>query len=348
MDYQIIMDYQTLTFFALAFAFSFVLTFISTPFLCKSLGKYLKDTPTALKNHQGIIPLVGGISVMFGFLVSLIIIRFTTDFPTGTLHNLRGIFLGTVIIFILGLIDDIRKPKGLSAITRLVFQALAAGCLIYFNVKIQFVPEPWGALLTILWVCGLTNAFNLLDIQDGLATSQALLASLAFLFISLPSENIYVNFLASALIGATLAFWPYNHGLFKVKSFLGDSGSTMLGFLLSALALGVDYSTRNPLAVFVPLLILSLPIFDTIYVSIVRLLKGISPLQGSPDHVALRLFRKGLTKKQVLIYLLLCSMILDLLAYIVTKSDFKVTVFIYLFIFIVALAFVCFLREKVK
>ena len=342
------MAYETLTFFAVAFALSFGLTFILTPFLCKSLGKYLKDTPTALKNHKGIIPLIGGVSIMFGFLASLTIIRFTTDFPTGTLHNLRGIFLGTVIIFILGLIDDIRKPKGLRAVTRLIFQAVAACCLIYFNVKIQFVSEPWASLLTILWVCGLTNAFNLLDIQDGLAVSQALIASSAFLFISLPSENIYVNFLAVALIGATLAFWPYNHGLGKIKSFLGDSGSTMLGFLLSALALGVDYSAQNPLAVFVPLLILALPIFDTTYVSIVRLSKGMSPLQGSPDHVALRLFRRGLSKKQVLIFLICSSIVLDILAYVVTKSNFIVTALIYLSVLIFAFAFALFLREKVK
>jgi len=342
------MDYQTLSFFVLAFALSFGFTFILTPVFCKTLGKYLKDTPTALKNHKGIIPLTGGVSVMFGFLASLMIIRFTTNFPTGTLRNLRGIFLGTVIIFILGLIDDIRKPKGLGALVRLIFQALAAGCLIYFNVKIQFVPEPYATLLTILWVCGLTNAFNLLDIQDGLAISQALLASFAFLFISLPSENIYVNFLACAIIGAALAFWPYNHGIFKIKSFLGDSGSTMLGFLLSALALGVDYSAQNPLAVFVPLLILALPIFDTVYVSVVRLLKGLSPLQGSPDHVALRMFRRGLTKKQVLIWLIFVSIILDILAYTVTKSNFTLTLLIYLFVLIFALFFAVFLREKVK
>ena len=342
------MGYETLISFAWAFALSFVLTFILTPVFCKSLGKYLKDTPTALKNHQGIVPLIGGISIMFGFLASLTIIRFTTNFPTGTLRNLRGIFLGTVIIFILGLIDDIRKPKGLSAVSRLIFQAIAAGCLIYFNVKIQFVPEPWGAILTILWVCGLTNAFNLLDIQDGLATSQALLASLAFLLISLPSENIYVNFLAIALIGATLAFWPYNHGLCKIKSFLGDSGSTILGFLLSALALGVDYSAQNPLAVFVPLLILALPIFDTLYVSIVRLLKGMSPLHGSPDHVALRLFRRGLSKTQVLICLICGAIILDILAYIITKSNFTTTVLIYLFVLLCAIIFALFLREKAK
>ncbi|MBO4708135.1 MAG: undecaprenyl/decaprenyl-phosphate alpha-N-acetylglucosaminyl 1-phosphate transferase [Elusimicrobiaceae bacterium] len=342
------MDYQTQVFFALTFALSFVLTFILIPVFCRSLGKYLKDIPTALKNHEGIVPLVGGISIMFGFLASLTVIRFITNFPTGTLHNLRGIFLGVVIIFILGLIDDIRKPKGLSAVVRLIFQALAAGCLIYFNVKIQFVPEPWGTILTVLWVCGLTNAFNLLDIQDGLATSQTLLASLAFLFISLPSENIYVNFLACAITGATLAFWPYNHGLGKIKSFLGDSGSTMLGFVLSALALGVDYSAQNPLAVFAPLLILALPIFDTIYVSIVRLSKHMSPLHGSPDHVALRLFRRGLTKKQVLLYLFLGALILDVLAYTVTKSNLMVTVVIYLFVFIFITVFASFLREKVK
>ena len=342
------MGYETLTFFALAFALSFILTFILTPVFCKSLARYLKDTPTALKNHQGIVPLVGGASVLAGFFASLTIIRFTTNFPTGTLRNLRGIFLGTVIIFILGLIDDIRKPKGLSAVTRLIFQVLAAGCLIYFNVKIQFLPEPWGTILTVLWVCGLTNAFNLLDIQDGLAASQAMLASLAFLLISLPSENVYVNFLAVAIIGATLAFWPYNHGIGKIKSFLGDSGSTVLGFLLSALALGVDYSAQNPLAVFVPLLILALPIFDTVYVSVVRLSKGMSPLHGSPDHVALRLFRRGMTKNQVLISLICGSVILDILAYTITKSNFTVTVLIYLFVLVCAIIFALFLREKVK
>ena len=337
-----------MTFFALALALSFALTFILTPVFCKCLSKYLKDTPTALKNHQGIVPLVGGAAVLVGFLASLIIIRFTTNFPTGTLHNLRGIFLGTVIIFILGLIDDIRKPKGLSAATRLIFQALAAACLIYFDVKIQFAPDPWATILTVLWVCGLTNAFNLLDIQDGLAVSQALIASLAFLFISSPSENIYVNFLAIAIIGAALGFWPYNHGLGKIKSFLGDSGSTMLGFLLAALALGVDYSAQNPAAVLVPLLILALPIFDTIYVSIIRILKGMSPLQGSPDHFALRLVRRGYTKKQILIFTICAAIILDILAFTVTITNFTVTVLIYLFVLICVLLFAVFLKEKTK
>ncbi len=340
------MDHGNFISFLRAFVLSFAITFALTPFFCKTLGKYLKDSPTALKNHTGIVPLVGGLSALIGFLGSLTVIRFTTNFPTGTLRNLRGIFLGTVIIFILGLIDDIKKPKGLSALIRLVVQALAAGCLICFNVKIQFLPEPWGTILTVLWVCGLTNAFNLLDIQDGLAVSQALFAGLAFLFISLPSENIYVNFLAASIIGVALSFWPYNHGLFKIKSFLGDSGSTMLGFLLAALALGVDYSAKNPLAVFSPLLILAVPLFDTAYVSVVRLLKGISPLQGSPDHFALRLQRRGFTKKQILFYTILTGIILDILAFTVTESNLLSTFLIYLFVLLSALMFTLFLREK--
>jgi len=340
------MNYVNQPYFLWALVLSFVFTFIATPVLCKMLGKYLKDTPTALKNHKGTIPLVGGLAVLLGFLGSLSIIRFTTNFPTGTLHNLRGIFLGTVIIFILGFIDDIRKPKGLSALTRLIVQSIAALCLIYFNVKIQFVAEPWGSVLTVLWVCGLTNAFNLLDIQDGLAASQALIAGCAFLLISLPSENVYVNFLAVAIIGSTLAFLPYNFGIKNIKSFLGDSGSTTLGFLLSALALGVDYSAQNPLAVFAPLLILAVPIFDTIYVSVVRLLKGMSPLHGSPDHFALRLHRRGLSKRQVLSYIIYGSILLDICAFIVTKSSFIITVLIYIAVLIFALTFAIFLKER--
>ena len=340
------MSYVNHPYFLWAFVLSFVFTLIATPVLCKTLGKYLKDTPTALKNHKGTVPLIGGLAVLSGFLGSLSIIRFTTNFPTGTLHNLRGIFLGTVIIFILGLIDDIRKPKGLSALTRLVVQSIAALCLICFNVKVQFVPEPWGSVLTVLWVCGLTNAFNLLDIQDGLAASQALIAGFAFLLISLPSENIYVNFLAVAIIGSTLAFLPYNFGIKNIKSFLGDSGSTTLGFLLSALALGVDYSSQNPLAVFAPLLILAVPIFDTIYVSVVRLLKGMSPLHGSPDHFALRLHRRGLSKKQVLTAIICGGIILDICAFVVTKSNFLTTILIYFAVLIFAITFAIFLKEK--
>jgi UDP-GlcNAc:undecaprenyl-phosphate GlcNAc-1-phosphate transferase len=160
---------------------------------------------------------------------------------------------------------------------------------------------------------------NLFDIMDGLAAGQAALVAVAFAVISLPSEFIYVNFAAAALAGACLGFLPYNHSA-KLKTFLGDSGSNLLGFLLAACALGAKYSMRNPSAVFVPLIILALPIFDTAFVSLMRISKGISPLKGTPDHFPLRLERMGLSRKAVLYICMAAALVYAALAYAITKA----------------------------
>ena len=299
------------------FIFAFGISYLSISPLKKLGQKYLVDKPTKLKNHKGNIPLCGGAIIALGFFGSLIILRLLTNFPSGTLHNLRGLFLGGFIIFVLGLIDDFKKPKGLSPYLKLSFQALAAFILIHYNIKINFLDTPWDYILTTFWIIGLTNAFNLLDIMDGLAISQAILAAIAFLLINLPFEFIYVNFIAVSLLGAGLAFWPQNHA--NKKTFLGDSGSMLLGFLLSALALGTRFSAVNPAAVFAPLLILALPIFDTTFVSIIRLSKGLNPLKGTPDHYPLRLKKLGLKTRTILLLSILISFILNILAYFITQ-----------------------------
>jgi len=188
---------------------------------------------------------------------------------------------------------------------------------------------------------------NLLDIMDGLAVSQAALACAAFAAISLPSEFIYVNFAACALLGACIGFWPYNHSK-KLKTFLGDSGSNLLGFLLAAMAMGAQYSQINPLAVFAPLLILALPIFDTLFVSAIRLSKGISPLKGTPDHFPLRLLQFGLSKTQILLLFILTAFIYNVLAYIVTKTSVGWAAAIYIVVFLDLLFFAAFLKWKTK
>lgn len=331
----------------LSFTLAFILTFAAMPLLRRILSKYLKDTPTRLKDHSGIIPVVGGCAIALGFALSLVTIRFITDFPTGTLRNLRGILLGGTIIFTLGIIDDIKKPAGLSPKIKLLFQTVAALILIHYGIYIQFLPQPLGYILTVLWVVGITNAFNLIDIMDGLAVSQAFLAALAFALINLPSEYIYVNFAAYALAGAALGFWPFNHSR-KFKTFLGDSGSTLLGFLLAALALGTNYSDFNPISVYVPLLILAMPLFDTTFVSIVRLSKGISPLQGTPDHFPLRLARYGLQKKTILLLSILVAVVYDSLAFLITKTTTTFAIIIYGLIVLDLLAFALFLKKKTQ
>ena len=331
----------------LAFAFAFLLTFTAMPLLRGTLGGKLKDTPTTLKNHTGIIPLTGGAAIAFGFALSLILIRFLTDFPTGTLRNLRGLFIGGALVFIGGIFDDLKKPAGISPYTKLLFQAAAALILIHYGVCVQFLPPPFNHIITVLWVVGLTNAFNLIDIMDGLAVSQAALAALAFGLIALPSEFIYVNFAAFALLGACLAFWPYNHSNTK-KTFLGDSGSNLLGFLLAAVALGTNYSSVNSMAVFVPLLILAVPLFDTAFVSVIRIAKGISPLKGTPDHYPLRLMRMGFKKPLILLLSIIAALLYDALAFFITKTTGGISLAIYLTVLSALLGLALWLKLKTK
>jgi UDP-GlcNAc:undecaprenyl-phosphate GlcNAc-1-phosphate transferase len=330
-----------------AFILAAVITALSLPPLRKYLAALLGDAPTALKNHNGVIPAVGGCAVALGFFASLSFIRVSTSFPTGTLTNLRGLFTGGAIIFAAGLIDDIKKPGGLTPFVKLLFQIFAAVILILYDIQIRFLPQPWGYILTILWVCGLANALNLIDIMDGLAISQAALAAATFAVISLPSEYVYVNFAASALLGACVGFWPYNHNK-KLKTFLGDSGSNLLGFLLAALALGTSYSETNPLAVFAPLIILALPIFDTVFVSLIRISKGVSPFRGSPDHFPLRLGRLGFTRNQILLLCIFAAFVYDALAYLITKNGFMVSLVVYAITFFDLLCFAVFLKWKTK
>ena len=334
-----------LYFFTFVFAFAF--SYFSIPYFRKLAQKYLVDKPTKLKNHTGNIPLCGGAIIAFGFFGSLIILRILTAFPSGTLRNLRGLFLGGSIIFVLGLIDDLKKPKGLNPYIKLIFQAAAGLILIHYGIKINFLTPPWNYILSVLWVAGLTNAFNLLDIMDGLAVSQAIIASLAFLLINLPFEFIYVNFAAVALLGAALAFWPQNHASKKI--FLGDSGSMLLGFLLSALALGTRFSAINPVGVLAPLLILALPIFDTLFVSLIRLSKGINPLKGTPDHYPLRLKKLGLKNRTILALSIAISVMLNILALATIQiANIKIDLLIYLFAFICFVSFAVYLKVKVK
>lgn len=313
----------------LALAGAAVVTAVSLPLWRRGLGRFFLDAPGGLKHHAQAVPVVGGWAVWTGLAVSLVCIRLTTAFPSGTLHSLRGILCGVLLIFVLGLADDARKPQGVSIPIKLAVQALAAGCLIYYGVQIKLFNCPslsYG--LTFLWVIGMTNAFNLLDISDGLCTVCAAVCALGLWLIALPSEQIYVNFGACAVLGACLGFWPYNHST-RLKTFLGDSGSTLLGFSLAALAMGADYSQHSNVGFLAPLLILAVPIFDTGFVSFMRLLQGQNPLRGSPDHAALRLRRAGFSAGRVLVWFAAAGIFFNILAFAVTQVSAPAAVALY-------------------
>ena len=288
------------------------------PLLKRFAAPRLLDKPNALKKHASPVAAIGGCAVFCATITALVAVRFITNFPTGTLHNLRGILLGGTLIFCLGILDDLHKPEGLPMLLKLCVQALAAGALIYYGVTIQIVHNPWLVYpFTFLWLVGLTNAFNLLDIQDGLCVSQAVICTLGLIFITLPSEFIYVNFAALALLGACLAFWPFNHA--KQKIFLGDSGATFLGFMLASLSMGAGYSAHVSSGFLAPVFILAVVLFDTSFVVLARLLKHKNPLKGSDDHIALRLQRAGWPKPRVLLVFCAVGLGCNVLGFVITK-----------------------------
>lgn len=301
---------------------------LSWPVLKRFAAPLLLDKPNALKKHAVPVPAIGGPNIFCAIVLTLVCVRFTTNFPTGTLHSLRGILMGGALIFCLGLLDDLRKPSGVPIKVKLCVQALAAAALIYYGVHIKVIACPWISYpLTFLWLVGLTNAFNLLDIQDGLCVSQSVICSLGLALITLPSEFIYVNFAALALLGACLAFWPHNHA--KEKFFLGDSGATFLGFMMASLSMGAGYSAHVDSGFLAPLFIVAVPLYDTFFVSLERLLKGKNPLKGSDDHIALRLVRAGWSKTRVLVTFCAAGLVCNALGFVITKCSLPVSVVLF-------------------
>jgi UDP-GlcNAc:undecaprenyl-phosphate GlcNAc-1-phosphate transferase len=287
------------------------------------------DRPISdVKTHKTPVPYLGGVAVAASLVLALVGARFLTNFPTGTLHALRGILLGSTIVLLLGLADDIQR-HGLGYKEKFLVQTLAAVCLIQFDIRIKFISPAWFAdTLSVLWIVGVMNAINIIDIMDGLASGIAAIACLGFLFISLPSEEIYVNFTSAGLAGALIGFMPYNLSK-RWKIFMGDTGSLMTGFVLAALSLGTSYTRVNNLGIFSPILILGLPIYDTLLVTYLRWMKGMSPFRGSRDHFALRLESFGFLREEILVMCCAASLLLTFIAYEVTLAPTRYAALIF-------------------
>lgn len=316
--------------YAVACLTAFLVTFLITPgFRSLAVRWGVMDHPhTEIKTHKAPVPYLGGLAIFAGFAGALVLLRFATHFPSGTLRSLWGLLLGAVFLAGVGLVDDLKKPQGLSFQAKFFFQFIAAAILVLFDIRIRFVHPEWLAiLLTLVWVTGISNAINLIDIMDGLASSQTLVASLGFLLISIPTEQIYVNMAASAMVGATLAFIPHNMSK-KRKIFMGDMGSLMLGFLLAGLSLGTSYTRLSEVGVLAPLLILGLPVYDTFFVSFLRIRQGKSPFLGSKDHLALKLRAMGYSTEKVVLIFATAAAFLSAGAFLLTLTPFYVSLFV--------------------
>ncbi len=289
-----------------AFMLSLGLSLYITPIVRKGALLYdIVDRPDGkLKNHKDSVAYLGGVAV---YLAVLLTLALTFDLS----REILGILLSGTIIVILGIIDDFKvlPPK-----IKFIGQAIAAFVLIKSGIyiKLVFLPLWLNLILSFLWLMVITNAFNIIDVMDGLATGIGCLVSIILFIVAIINHNGLIAILTIALAGSLLGFLRYNFE--PAKIYLGDTGSLFIGLLLGALSMIGSYTQNNMIACFSPVIILGIPIFDTVFVIYIRWRRGIPIIYGSPDHFALRLRKWRFSTIQTVILSYAASLILGLLA----------------------------------
>src|SRR5215467_8564034 len=272
------------------FTLSFFFALCLTPLMrTAALQLGIVDRPDGkLKSHGENIPYLGGVAVYTAFLFTVGIL---SDFGQETL----GLMLSGSIALMVGLIDDFGI---LNPYQKLLGETLAALVLIKSGIYIKLVVLPiWVAIpLTVLWILAVTNAMNIIDILDGLASGVAVIAAIAIAFANVMASRESVAFLCIVLAGAVAGF--LRHNFHPARIYLGDAGALFIGFMLAALSMNAGYTRMNMLAVISPVLILGIPLFDLALVMWIRWRNGIPMTKGSPDHFALRLRRCKLSVRE--------------------------------------------------
>ncbi len=278
------------------------------------------DKPDKRKIHAHPIPLLGGLAIYFGFLGGLLS-------HLAELQEFLPLLLAGTIILIVGLIDDVRK---LSARFRLVCQVLCALIIITAGEKISILPpnpvfDSIQIVVTVIWMVGVTNAYNYLDGMDGLATGSAAINLFCFAAILFMTGQEPLSLVCIILLAACLGFLPYNFR--NARIFLGDAGSTFLGFMLAGIALVGNWAEDSMVKVSIPLLIMGVPIFDMIFTTIMRIKEEkvrtvIEWLKyAGKDHFHHYLVDLGLRKTSAVIFIYLVTFSLGISAVMVSNDS---------------------------
>ena len=300
--------------------------------------KEITDQPGGHKSHSAPVPYLGGVAMVLAFSAAMfagVVVRRSSQFNGRevrlTIGNLLAqgdglvreliVVLGLALIFsAMGLIDDLR---GLSPWLRFAVGLGIAVTLVAYGIRLQSpLPDAADVLLSVVWILGITNAFNLLDNIDGLAAGTAAVAATTFFLIALFNDQDYSALLAIGLAGAMLGFLRSN--FHPATIYMGDAGSLFIGFLMAYLGLKMRTSMTEIPQLFAPLVVLGVAVLDTTMVVVSRLRRGVSPFTGGQDHLSHRLRRLGLSVRRSVSTLLLASVALGGLA--VALSDAPATV----------------------
>ena len=307
--------------YLIATILSFSIVFILTPILMKVALKYnFTDKPTKRKKHRGPIPLCGGISMFIGFFIPYFIVFYDHSFK-----EKYGIFIGALLILIIGVVDDYYKSIGkeFAIIPRLIVQLLAAIIVYKSGVVFQGFTNPFTNtyvvlptiiqfILTITWIFGVTTVINWSDGMDGLAGGLSFISAMTFaasaVILSQPPSLLFSLMIA----GVVLAFLFYNK--YPARIFMGDSGANFLGFILSIIALDGAFKAATILSLLIPILALAVPIFDNIFVIFKRFSEGKPIYQADRSQLHYRLEAKGLNTKQVVSFISVISLVFSIIS----------------------------------
>lgn len=304
--------------------FAWSLAAVLTP-IAIALSRQTKcmDYPSGRKDHSDATPLLGGLAIIGAFGLALLV-SFHYSAP------MKGVGLGGLLIWLLGVLDD---RYSLSASLKLIVQLAAVAILFLFNVHFTFLPNtPVGIageyLLTAVWVIGILNAVNFLDGMDGLASGMSAIIAGFLALVALQTNQYYFSAVALALLGACVGFLPYNFRWKRsARIFLGDNGSTFLGFILASAAIMGDWAEDDVAALIVPIVLMGVPIFDMTMTTVTRFGTGKVRTLGQwlsytgRDHLHHRLAALGIGRGTAVLVIWALTFFLGITAVMLTHAE---------------------------
>ena len=344
---------------AIAFLLAFLTAFVITPHTmrwAKKVGAI--DIPNDRRVNKKPMPRLGGLAVIAGFFVSTIYLLITTQLE-GKINlfgeedyyiNLIGFVVGIIILGVVCYIDDV---KGIPSYVKLAAQIISAIIVVACGIRIDFISIPFtegkivisgiaSYIITVCWIVGITNAINLIDGLDGLSSGVTLISCLSLLMVfALNGSPLIAIVLITALAGAIVGFLPFNFS--PAKTFIGDTGSNFMGFSLAIISILGVAKTYTALVLIAPIIILAMPIFDTLFAIIRRIIKGKSlKAVFKPDkgHLHHKLVAKGYSQKQAVLIMYGITATLGMFAVILLESGiWKALSFALLIIAIVTIGY---------
>lgn len=324
----------------LALGVSALISFLSTPVVSRMAYKVgAIDIPKDNRRmHDHPIPRLGGLAIAIAFLLSTFLLEQLDG-------QMQGILLGSIVILVLGVMDDC---MALPALPKFFVQIFAAIIVVMHGCTIRYVTNPFSSVpgdcfdlgplsapITVLWIVTMTNAVNFIDGLDGLAVGVSGISTATMLVIALLVSDQQVAVILAALLGACVGFIPYNFN--PAKIFMGDTGATFLGFILATMSIQGLFKMYAVISFAVPFLILGVPFFDICFAVIRRLARHQNPMTADRGHIHHRLIDMGFSQKQTVAITYTLTGILGLAAVLLTSSGEVKTLILIATVFIVAL-----------